>query len=140
MIIEFKKTSEKAQLPSFAHPNDAGMDLYTIENLVLQPGERGRLSTGIAMAIPQGYVGLIWEKSGLSFKQGIKTMGGVIDAGYRGEVIIGVINTSNEAYSFAEGDKVAQMLIQKIEHPEWKEVEELSETDRGEGGFGSTGK
>ena len=115
------------------------MDLYALEDTVLPVGRRISVPTGIAMAIPVGYVGLIWEKSGLAFRHGIKTFGGVIDAGYRGEVMVGLINTSNTEYVFKKGDKITQMLIQKVEQPVLKEVLELSDTERGNGGFGSTG-
>lgn len=140
MELKVKKLHEAAKLPTFAHTTDAGMDLYAIEPVTILPGERVQLKTGIAMAIPSGFVGLIWDKSGLSHKSGLKTLGGVVDAGYRGEVMVGFINTSALAYTFATGDKIAQMLIQKVEHPEVLEVTDLDETDRGVGAFGSTGK
>jgi dUTP pyrophosphatase len=116
------------------------MDLCTTEAFTLELGEQRTVATGIALAIPVGYVGLVWEKSGLAMKQNIKTKGGVIDAGYRGEVFVGLCNFSNESQSFAVGDKVAQLLIQKINQPDVIEVEELDETARGEGRFGSTGR
>ncbi len=140
MELKVKKLHEAAKLPTFAHTTDAGMDLYAIEPVTILPGERVQLKTGIAMVIPSGFVGLIWDKSGLSHKSGLKTLGGVVDAGYRGEVMVGFINTSALAYTFATGDKIAQMLIQKVEHPEVLEVTDLDETDRGVGAFGSTGK
>lgn len=140
MELKVKKLHPEAKLPSYAHASDAGMDLYTIEPVTIAPGERVQLKTGIAMAIPEGYVGLIWDKSGLSHKSGLKTLGGVIDAGYRGEVMVGCINTSTSSYTFAVGDKVAQMLIQKIEQPVITEVPDLDTTQRGSGAFGSTGK
>jgi dUTP pyrophosphatase len=99
-----------------------------------------RVKTGIALELPVGYVGLIWDKSGLAANHGLKTMAGVLDAGYRGELQIVVTNLSKEIYSIKKHDKVAQMLIQRIESPELIEVDELSDTSRGEGGFGSTGK
>lgn len=140
MELKVKKLHEAAKLPTFAHATDAGMDLYAIEPVTIEPGERVQLKTGIAMAIPSGFVGLIWDKSGLSHKSGLKTLGGVVDADYRGEVMVGFINTSVSAYTFAVGDKIAQMLIQKVEHPQVIEVADLDETDRGIGAFGSTGK
>ncbi len=138
--MQIKKLNDRAKMPSFAHSADAGMDLFTTERIVIAPGERKGAPTGLSMAIPDGHVGLIWEKSGLAFKGGIKTVGGVVDSGYRGEVMVGLINTSDQEYIFEVGDKVAQMLIQRIHHPELEEVTELSETERGTGGFGSTGK
>lgn len=139
MNIKVKRLHPDAQIPNIAHVGDAGCDLFAVESLILKPGERGQVSTGIAMEIPLGYVGLIWDKSGVSHKGGIKTLGGVIDSGYRGEFLIGVINLGQEAYTFEKGNKVAQLLIQKIEAPIFEEVEDLDDTTRGEGGFGSTG-
>lgn len=140
MNIQVKKLHPDATLPNIAHPGDAGCDLYAVEEVVLNPGERGQVPTGLALELPQGYVALIWDKSGVSHKGGIKTLGGVIDSGYRGEYKIGVINLSDQVYVFEKGHKVAQMLIQKVETPTFEEVTELSDTSRGEGGFGSTGK
>jgi dUTP pyrophosphatase len=104
------------------------------------PQERKQIKTGIALEIPESCVGLIWDKSGLSHRHGIKTLGGVIDSGYRGEVMIGIINLSNTPYTFEKGHKVAQMIVQRIELVDIIEVEELTETERGDSGFGSTGK
>ncbi len=138
-MIKVKKLTESARLPSYANPRDAGMDFYASETITLQPGERRLVPTGIAMAIPQGFVGLLWDKSGVATKFGIKTMAGVIDAGYRGEVKILVHNLSGVEYTFEQGMKVAQMLIQPVEQREIVESEELGDTERGEGAFGSTG-
>lgn len=140
MELKIKKLSTNAILPKYAHINDAGMDLFASENFIIKKGERVQVKTGIAMAIPEGYVGLVWDKSGLSHKFGLKTLGGVVDAGYRGEVMVGVINLGDEDYTLEAGHKVAQMLIQKVESGDIVEVESLDDTDRGEGGFGSTGK
>ncbi|MBT3836208.1 dUTP diphosphatase [Candidatus Woesearchaeota archaeon] len=139
MTIKIKKLHQDAVVPKYPKEHDAGMDFYASESLVLQPGERRLVPTGISMAIPQGFVGLIWDKSGIATKHGLKTMAGVIDAGYRGEIRILVHNLSNEEYVVEKGNKVAQMLIQSVEQREVMEVSELDETDRGEGGFGSTG-
>lgn len=140
MQIKIKKLHPDAKLPTYAHHNDAGMDLYASESCVLEPGERMQIKTGIAVAIPDGYVGLVWDKSGLSHKYGLKTLGGVVDAGYRGELMVGLVNVGADAHTFNVGDKVAQMLIQKVEQATLLEVDELDETARGEGAFGSTGK
>ncbi len=139
MTIKIKKIVQHAKAPTYANQNDAGMDFYSSESLQLQPGERKLISTGISMAIPSGYVGLIWDKSGLASKHGLKTMAGVIDAGYRGEVKILVHNLSNMPYQIEQGNKVAQMLIQPVEQKNIIEVENLEDTERGEGGFGSSG-
>jgi dUTP pyrophosphatase len=140
MKVNIKKISPDATLPSYAHESDAGVDLFSSKTIILSKGERAQVPTGISMEIPEKYVGLIWDKSGLSHKVGLKTMGGVIDAGYRGEVMVGVINLGDESYTIEKGHKVAQMLFQKVKHAELEEVTELSETPRGDGGFGSMGK
>lgn len=127
-------------MPNYAYHNDAGFDLCAIESVTIPAGSRVLVGTGIAMEIPDGYVGLVWDKSGLSNTHGLKTLGGVVDAGYRGEVKVGIINLSTSDYTIGAGHKVAQMLIQKVEQVEIKEVAELSDATRGEGGFGSTGK
>ena len=140
MKIRVKKLSENAKLPEFAHRTDAGADLFSTEEIVLRPKERALVSTGIALEIPEGYAGLIWDKSGISSKHGLTTMAGVIDSGYRGEVKVLLINLSDKEYKIEIGDKIAQILIQKIEQPEFEEAQKLSSADRGEKGFGSTGK
>ncbi len=140
MKIKIKKLHPDAKIPQYAHAGDAGVDLFTVEPFELEPGERKSIPLGIAMEIPDGYVGLIWDKSGLSHKYGIKSFGGVVDSGYRGEIHAGVMNLSDKFFSFEKGHKIAQMLIQKVERAEFKEVDELSESVRGEGRFGSSGK
>jgi dUTP pyrophosphatase len=140
MILKVKKLHPDSIVPKYAHEDDAGFDLFAIEDSLVKRGERVAIHTGIAMEIPQGYVGLIWDKSGIAMKEGIKTVGGVVDSAYRGEVMIGVINFGEKDYTFLKGHKVAQMLIQKKETMQFEEVEDLSDTKRGTGGFGSTGK
>lgn len=140
LTIKVKKLKGDVVVPSYAHAGDAGMDVYAAEDIHIKKGERAKVPTGIAMEIPDGFVGLVWDKSGLSMNHGLKTLGGVIDSGYRGEVVIGIINLSNEDYTLKKGHKVAQILIQKVETPAIQEVEEISDSRRGEKGFGSTGK
>jgi dUTP pyrophosphatase len=140
MQIKILKTDSDAKAPSYANPGDAGMDFYSAENIVIKPNERKVVRTGVKMAIPAGYVGLVWDKSGLAAKKGIKTMAGVIDAGYRGEVGIVLHNLGNEDFIVEKNMKIAQMLIQPVHNPDLVEVKELDETKRGEGGFGSSGK
>jgi dUTP pyrophosphatase len=139
MQLRVQKLTNTAKMPHFAHDTDAGMDMCADEEITIQAGERVQIKTGIAVAIPEGFVGLVWDKSGLSHRTGLKTLGGVIDAGYRGEILIGMVNLSDAPHTFSVGDKIAQMLIQKIEHPILEEVTTLDETTRGAGGFGSTG-
>ncbi len=128
------------KLPSYAHEGDAGLDFYSTEDVMLAPGERHAFSTKIAMEIPEGHVGLLWDKSGLSRKHGLKSLGGVVDSTYRGEIFVTLVNTGKEAYEVKKGDKIIQMLIQKVEHAELEEAKELNGTARGAGGFGSTGR
>ena len=140
MILKAKKLFPEAILPHYVHGGDAGLELYASQKTTLKPGERTSVPTGIALEIPDGYVGLVWDKSGLSHNHGLKPLGGVIDSGYRGEIKVGVINLSSENYTFEKGHKIAQMLVQKIERLEVTEADSLSESDRGHKGFGSTGK
>jgi len=139
MKIQIKKMHPDAKNPSFSLAGDAGMDLSSIQDLVLKPGERVSCPTGIAIKIPEGYAGLIWDKGGPSHKFGVKTLGGVFDSNYTGEYLIGLVNLGQQDYIIEKGQKIAQVLIQKIEAPEIEEVEELEETNRNDGKFGSTG-
>ncbi|MFC1638347.1 dUTP diphosphatase [Patescibacteria group bacterium] len=139
MKLKIKKLNSEAKVPQCAIGGDAAMDLYSIDDIVLKPGDLLPCKTGIAVAIPEGYAGLIWDKSGIALNGGIKTMGGVIDSNYRGEIAVIMVNLSKKDYTINKGDKVAQILIQKVECPMIEEVEELDDTERGEGGFGSTG-
>ncbi len=139
MQLSIKKLHPEAKLPTRAHTSDAGLDLYSVEDMVLAPGQRHGVATGIALAIPSGYVGLVWDKSGVALNGGITCLGGVVDAQYRGEVKVIVLNTSDVPYEIKSGQKIAQLLIQEVALPEIVEVENLDDTTRGDGGFGSTG-
>jgi len=140
VILKIKKLTSDAKLPSYAHHGDAGLDLYSAEDKIIKPNERAVIKTGLAMELPHGHAGLVWDKSGLAAKNGLKVLGGVVDCNYRGEVMVLIMNLSNKDYEAKKGEKIAQMLIQKVEHMEIEEVKELSDTTRGAGGFGSTGK
>mgnify|MGYP003405878556 FL=1 len=126
-------------MPTHGHPGDAGMDFYCVEDVIFPAGKQAGVHTGIAVEIPEGHVGLLWDKSSISFNLGLKVMGGVIDSSYRGEIIMNLLNTSNKDVLLPKGHKVAQMLIQKFEHCDILEVSDLSETVRGHGREGSTG-
>lgn len=139
MKIQIKKLSEDAKMPAFALSGDVGMDLYSSEDAILKPGERISCQTGIAIKIPEGYAALIWDKGGPSHKFGIKTLGGVFDSNYTGEYMIGLVNLGQEDFKIEKGQKIAQVLFQKIEIPEIEEVDQLEQTNRGDGRFGSTG-
>lgn len=141
MIVKVKKLAEDAKVPKMEHEDDAGFDLYSNEETILNKGERKLISTGISVAIPKGYEGQVRPKSGLAIKHGITMLNtpGTIDAGYRGEVKVIVINLGEEEYKIEKGKKICQMVFNKIEKPEIEEVKELEGSGRGEGGFGSTG-
>ncbi len=139
MKIKVKKLHKDAKVPTHGHPGDAGMDFYTVEDVIFPASKQERVFTGVAVEIPEGYVGLIWDKSSISFNLGLKVMGGVVDASYRGEIIMNLLNTSDKEVLLPAGHKIAQMLIQKFEHCDIVEVDELSNTVRGEGREGSTG-
>jgi dUTP pyrophosphatase len=137
--IEVLKVSSEATLPTRAHPEDAGMDMYSLEDVILEPSQGKVTKTGIAMAIPQGFVGMVADRSSLA-KRGVKTAGGIIDAGYRGEIMICLWNISGEPIQLKRGERIAQLLILPIATPAVVEVAKLDDTQRGVGGFGSTGK
>ena len=139
MQLKIKKVRSDAKVPTRAYHDDAGIDLYACGEHTVLPHVTAMIPIGVAFEIEKGSVGLIWDKSSIGSKS-LKTLGGVIDAGYRGEVSVLVHNLSDVSYTFLHGHKVAQLLIQKVEFPEIVEVEELSSSLRGEGGFGSTGK
>jgi len=138
MKLRVKRIQKDAKLPSYGHPGDAGMDLYAVEDVVLERGNPVPIPTGIQVAIPEGYVGLVWDKSGVSLN-GVHRLAGVIDAGYRGEIRVVLINLTEKPYTVLKGKKIAQMLIQPVVTAEIEEANNLDDTDRGEGGFGSTG-
>ncbi len=139
MQLKIKKIRNDARIPTRAYREDAGIDLYACGEHTVTPGATVMIPIGVAVEIEFGCVGLIWDKSSIGSKS-LKTLGGVIDAGYRGEVSVMVHNLSDTSYTFAHGHKVAQLIIQKVEFPEIVEVDELSDSRRGQGGFGSTGK
>ncbi len=132
------RVTDEATLPVRAHPNDAGLDLFCFEDAILSPGQGKLIRTGIAVALPEGHVGLVADRSSMA-KKGLKTAGGVIDAGYRGEIQVVLWNISREEMRISRGERIAQLLILPIATPAVVEVKALDETKRGSGGFGSTG-
>jgi dUTP pyrophosphatase len=129
-------------VPSYARPGDAGADLVTTSDVVIAPGERAVIGTGIALAIPEGYAGFVHPRSGLAARAGLSVVNtpGTIDAGYRGEIRICLINhDQREPIELRRGDRVAQLVIQRVEHAVFREVDELADSERGTGGHGSTG-
>jgi dUTP pyrophosphatase len=139
MELKVKRLHAWAKLPRYGHTGDAGMDLFSAADMVLEPGNVRPVPTGVKASIPMGYVGLIWDKSGISLS-GVHRLAGVVDAGYRGEIKVVMINLGDQDFTIARGMKIAQMLIQPVLHIQIREVDDLEDTDRGEGGFGSTGR
>ncbi|MFI6292129.1 dUTP diphosphatase [Nonomuraea sp. NPDC050790] len=129
--------------PSYAHPGDAGADLHAAEDVELLPGERAMVGTGLAIALPDGYAAFVHPRSGLAAKHGVTLVNapGTVDAGYRGEIRVTLINTDTKnAFRLRRGDRVAQLVIQRVERAAFAEVEHLPGSARGNGGFGSTGR
>ena len=129
-------------VPEYAHPGDAGVDLFATEEHVVEPGARALVPTGIAIALPAGYAGFVHPRSGLAIKQGLTVANspGTIDAGYRGEIRVGLVNLdSQNAVTVKRGDRIAQLVIQKVETARFVVVDKLPGSARGDGGFGSTG-
>jgi dUTP pyrophosphatase len=133
------KLAPGAKMPEYAHEGDAGLDLFANEKKVLLPSHRVDIGTGVFLELPKGYVALIKDKSGLAIKNGITIMGGVIDSGYRGECRVILVNLSSRPFRILRGMKIAQALIQRVENVKLEKIQDLSETSRGDGKFGSTG-
>ena len=138
-ILAMRRLEPAATLPTRAHADDAGLDLYSLEDAELAPGQGQVVHTGVAMAIPAGHVGLVCDRSSMA-KRGLKTAGGVIDAGYRGEVGVMLWNISTQTHALKKGERIAQLLVIPIATPAPVDSDDLGETARGVGGFGSTGK
>ncbi len=127
-------------MPAYAYPGDAGLDLYTPDEVTILPGERKQIPLGLAIEFPAGYTAIFFEKSGLSHKHGLISLGGVFDSGYRGEYRVCIMNSSDVSYTFAKGDKIIQLLVLPLAQADIIESDELSESERGTGAFGSSGK
>ena len=141
MTLKFKRIHPDAVLPAYAHPSDAGMDVRSVEDLAIAPGKRALVRTGLVMMLPPLYEAQVRPRSGLALKHGITVLNtpGTIDSGYRGEVGVVLINLGQEEFKVAKGDKIAHLVIAPVTQPEVAEAFDVDETDRGEGGFGSTG-
>ena len=143
MILRFRRLAAAAAAPERAHDDDAGYDLRAAEEARLEPGERASVGTGIALAVPEGCAGLVLPRSGLAARHGITVANapGLIDAGYRGEVRVLLLNTDrSETFEVGVGDRIAQLVIVRHEAPQLVESDALDESARGVGGFGSTGR
>ncbi len=142
MRLRFTRLSETAVAPVRAHADDAGLDLHAVEPASLGPGERASIGTGVAVAVPEGHAGLVLPRSGLAARHGIALVNapGLVDAGYRGELRVLLLNTDREAiFEVSPGDRIAQLVLVRHASPEPEEVSSLDETVRGAAGFGSTG-
>ena len=141
MKLGVRRLHPDARLPLRAHDGDAGHDLHSVEAVTITPGERAMVATGIAVELPDGHAGLVVPRSGLAARHGISVVNapGLIDAGYRGEVKVLLLNTGLEPFAVAVGDRIAQLVVAPVATPEVVELDELGATARGAGGFGSTG-
>ena len=142
MQISVKRLDPEVPLPRYARPEDAGLDLFAADSVVMAPGARALVRTGLAVAIPPGYAGLVLPRSGLALRHGVTVLNspGLIDAGYRGEVKVLLVNQDRDASVTVErGERIAQLVVQAVASVELVEVDELSASERGGGGFGSTG-
>jgi dUTP diphosphatase len=140
-MVKLKKLYSDAIIPTYAKKGDAGADLYSYQDAYLMPGAWGLISTGISIAMPPSWVGLIHPRSGLSAKKGVTVLNapGTVDSGYRGEIKVNLINLGVEPLSISKGDRIAQIMFQVFEQADFLEVDELDTTERGDGGHGSTG-
>ena len=140
--LKVRRLDAGARLPTRAYPGDAGLDLYALHEHVLEPGEREQVRTGISVEIPEGQAGLVLPRSGLAARHGIALVNapGLIDSGYRGEISVLLLNTDRrEPFTIAPGDRIAQLVLVRVETPEVTEVDALALSERGAGGFGSSG-
>jgi dUTP pyrophosphatase len=141
-VVLVKRLDPGVPLPAYAHPGDAGADLVTTADVRLEPGERVVVPTGIAIALPDGYAAFVHPRSGLALRHGVTIVNapGTIDAGYRGEIKVTLLNTDRvNVVTFKRGDRIAQLVVQRVEHMMFREAAELPGSVRGDGGFGSTG-
>nr|WP_202422051.1 dUTP diphosphatase [Nocardiopsis alba] len=140
--ITVRRLDPGLPLPAYAHPGDAGADLYTAVDVVLEPGERETVPTGLAIALPEGYAAFVHPRSGLAARSGLTVVNapGTVDAGYRGEIRVTLLNTDPRTpVELSRGDRIAQLVIQRVERAEFVEADTLPDSARGSGGFGSTG-
>lgn len=139
-MISIQLLDNNAKVPTKANINDAGFDLYSVLDTVIPPKQRKTVRTGIAIQMPDHLAGLIWPRSGLSVKQGIDVLAGVVDSGYRGEIMVCLYNTSDEVVGINTGDRIAQIIFQEVPRVSMEVHETLGSSQRGDNGFGSSGK
>jgi dUTP pyrophosphatase len=138
-MISVQLLDNNAKVPTRANINDAGFDLYSVLDTVIPPKQRKTVRTGIAIQMPEHFAGLIWPRSGLSVKQGIDVLAGVVDSGYRGEIMVCLYNTSDEVVGINTGDRIAQIIFQEVPRVSMEVHETLGSSQRGDNGFGSSG-
>ena len=139
-MVQVQLLNEAAKVPTRANLTDAGFDLYSVEDLIIAPQSRKTVKTGISLEMPDHFAGLIWPRSGLSVKSGIDVLAGVIDSGYRGEIMVCLYNTSKDVVEIKRGDRIAQIIFQEVPLVSLSLSETLGSSQRGDNGFGSTGK
>ncbi len=142
VTVSVRRLDPDQPLPAYAHPGDAGADLVAADDVELAPGARALVRTGIAVALPEGFVGLVHPRSGLAARLGVTVLNapGTVDAGYRGEILVNLVNHDRDtAVKITRGDRIAQLVVQKVERARFHAVDELPDTGRGAGGHGSTG-
>ena len=142
MSVPLRRVDPDLPLPSYAHPGDAGADLHAATDVVLAPGERALVPTGVALALPEGFVGLVPPRSGLAARHGITIVNapGTVDAGYRGEILVNLVNLDRrEPFTVRRGDRIAQLVVQEVTRVRFVEVDRLDETSRGQTGHGASG-
>jgi len=139
MKLQIQRLDKEVELPSYHYEHDIGLDLRSREQKVIDPGQQVVVKTGLKIALPKDHAGLIWDRSGLAAKHSIKTMGGVVDPGYRGELMVIMANLGSQPFTVEKGMKIAQLLVQPVTTLPIEEVEDLDATQRGEKGFGSSG-
>lgn len=139
MKVKIKRLDKTIEVPKYVHEGDAGFDIRSGEDVLIKAGEKVIISTKLSMSVPEGYVGLIWDRSGLAARNSLHCLSGVLDSGYRGEIKVIMVNLSEEDFHIEKGMRIAQMLIQPCIRARLEEVDTLSETKRGDGRFGSTG-
>jgi dUTP pyrophosphatase len=142
VVVALRRLDPDLPLPEYAHPGDAGADLLAARDVELRPGERALVPTGVAIALPDGYVGLVHPRSGLAARLGVTVLNapGTVDAGYRGEILVNLINHDRaNVAKISRGDRIAQLVVQRVERAHFRVAEQLAGTSRGAGGHGSTG-
>ena len=139
MKLTIQKLDPEAKIPVSPYKGDAGMDIFALEEVDIAPGDKVTIRTGLKLAIPEGYAGFVWDKSGLAVKHHLKTMAGVIDSNYRGELQIVLTNLGRESYHVEKSSTIAQLIISPVVSPEIEEKDIIDATERGKGGFGSSG-